>query len=186
VSDLTRRFTERQAREFVEATHRSAHAQLLAAFEAGCAPHRPSWHRDPTLPSLEITDSVYQHCGLYQPELNRCSYSLAYCVMAGDEYIETIVHEVAHAFVHFAWGDCCTVHGAEFMRVMRLAGRDTSSPQARDDVQFHRYPVLAAERLAEELVAERLSRGGVRNDMKLGTLRRQSLAERQARRSAMQ
>lgn len=166
---IERRFTERQAKTFIKDAHREAYDKLLLATASFTPSH---WPRAPT---FTVTDSVFRHCGQYSPMENACQYSLAYCVHLGEEYRETIDHEVAHAFVWFM--HACGGHDERFFDMMRLAGYPEPD-------RYHSHPVLEIERLSEVLKAERLSAGGVINDISFG-VRRKSLAERLKERSAL-
>lgn len=143
-------FTEKFAREFIERQHAEYYQRLLQLAE-------PYALRLPELPTIQIVDSVFVHCGQYNPRENVCQYSLPYCVYDGSGYVNTIAHELCHAFA-----DCINAngaaHGAEFKFLISLAlpGCDP------DKEVYHNYPIARVMDIAEQLKA---ARGGVSSTM---------------------
>jgi len=53
-----------------------------------------------TPPKCEFSTRTSKSAGVYFPKERKCRYYLAYIILAGKKYDETIAHEIAHSFVY--------------------------------------------------------------------------------------
>lgn len=137
------RFTVEQAEAFIRTEHERYYLTLRDFCKRMSVPCRLE------LPRVEIVDSVYVHCGQYSPNENLCSYSIPFCVYAGERYAETVAHEVCHAFQPIV-KPACSAHGKTFLWLLRDICK---FPQAD---AFHYWPVAEVERLAQQLKTGRV------------------------------
>lgn len=117
----------------------------------------------PPIPQFVVVDSVFRHCGMYDPATHTVQYSLAYCVYAGLQYDLIVAHEVVHAMQDKIFPGK-PPHGSDFLWLLRDVCRFP------DAGTTHSYPISTVEKVAEELIS---ARGGQRNDLtyRAGSLR---------------
>lgn len=132
------RFSVEQAEKFIRQEHSRYYERLQEFCKTFGVPCRLE------LPRIEIVDSVYTHCGQYSPIQNLCIYSNPFCIYAGEDYAETVAHEVCHAF-QLVIKPACSAHGKTFLWLLRdVCGFPNAGA-------YHSYPVAEVERLAQAL-----------------------------------
>lgn len=106
-----------------------------------------AWIRDtvPIIrPKLQIVLKVKKAAGFYCHRTHSCIYPLAFAIVGGATYRQTIYHEVVHGY-QFQLLPNCTTHGELFKfllnHVMGVTNRD----------RFHRYSVPHAQALSRLL-----------------------------------
>lgn len=142
------RFTEFEAREFIAAQHIRYYDILRNQTVTMGFRVRP-------IPAIHIVDATFVACGQYNPVENRCTYSLPYAVYCGDEYRETVAHEVCHAFQRVVNRNDYA-HGPTFFWLLRDVCK------FRKAIATHSYPLVEVDRIAQEL---REMRGGISNNL---------------------
>lgn len=155
------KFSEADARRYIAVQH-ATYWDLLSRFCREYTHYAP-----PIVPSYQIVDSVFRHCGQFDPNANVCQYSIAYCVYEGEAYNETVAHELCHA-MHCKVYKSKPAHGKDFLFLIRDICK---FPKAQTT---HNIPIGPVEQIANELIA---ARGGLRND---SAQRVKSLRERVA------
>lgn len=164
MNTANRKLTEQAARQFINEQH-AKYFDILQSFV------RRMNVKPPNMPTYTIVDCVFRHCGQYDPRKHDLQYSIPYCVYLGEEYSETIAHEMAHAFQRsMKTGDCNTPHGTTFLWLLAECGVDVSDKRK---AIYHDYPVRIVDRLAEELKQER----GGSDHITLRPVRRKSLKD---------
>lgn len=142
------KFTEGQAREYIARQH-CIYWDLLARFCREFTAYKP-----PAPPSFSIVDTVFRHCGMYSPQRNHCEYSLAYCVYEGENYNDTVAHELCHAMHHRIY-KCKPAHGSDFLFLLRDVCKFPNATAT------HSLPFNVVDQIAAELIE---MREGVSND----------------------
>lgn len=156
-------FNEIQSREFIKRNHEEYY-KLLATF---CK--RMGLVNIPDLPNIEIVDVVFRHCGQFNPTFNRCQYSLPYCAYEGDNYHQTIAHEMVHAFQRSVKPNDTAAHGHTFLWLLSECGIEDVKNQI-----YHSIPYHVVEKVAEEL--KRL-RGGYTEYVSMQSRQRKTLKD---------
>lgn len=167
-NNIPRRMTEQQARQFIKEQHNYYYGRLdefLRKLEL----------KRPELPTYQSVDCVFRHCGQYNPRKHEVQYSIPYCVYLGEEYAETIAHEMSHAFQRSVKRDD-PAHGTTFLWLLAECGIDVSDKRK---AIYHTYPVLTIDRLAEQLKEER----GGSDHITMQPVRRKTLKELVAERN---
>jgi len=145
------KYTEAEARQYIAVQH----AKYWDTLQRFCREYTA--YKPPAIPSYRIVDSVFPHCGQYNPNTNTCQYSLAYCVYEGENYRETVAHELCHAMHHRIYKSK-PAHGSDFLWLLRDICK---FPDAQ---ATHTLPINVVEQIGNELVE---MRGGLANDVSL-------------------
>lgn len=161
VMPTNHKFTESEARCYITEQHAHYYQHLrYFAMAVGFKPNDL-----PSLPAVKIVDAVNRYCGQYHPATNTCEYSLPFCVYEGEQYNETIAHEVCHCIHPRLYGKSDPVHGKNFLWLLRDVCKFPKS-NAKFDLTF-----AAAQKIlliSQELIEMRAAAGsGGANDIVL-------------------
>ena len=85
-----------------------------------------------SLPPVRVSARMRRTLGSYMPSRKQIAISSRLLTMGDENDIrEVVLHEVAHAIVHYRWGDKPRAHGREFRSVCKEIG---AKPQRFVDV----------------------------------------------------